>query len=163
MDHPQYLQRLIGTVDIGKHYPMLLKDQLILDPLESTRRRQLFVEQMSVQLPMQAFEYMVRGLGGLTASGYRVMQAIMQADSTLRVVDGETIVARHLAFLEHAGGSVHRAFNLFVIGPRDNSPLPHILYHPQVPLHSGNSPIARHCWMRSCARAANCRRPSSTA
>ncbi|MBT2372531.1 dermonecrotic toxin domain-containing protein [Pseudomonas fluorescens] len=127
---PSYLKRLISAVDIGKHYPMLLKDRLILDPVEADRRRRLFVDQMGVQLPMQAFEYMVRGHGGLTPSGYRVMQAIMQAEATSRVVDGEAIVARHLAFLEHAGGSVHRAFNLFVIGPRNNTPLPHILYHP---------------------------------
>ncbi len=35
-----------------------------------------------------------------------------------------------LAFLLHAGGRAHKADNLFVIGPRDNSPLPHILYRP---------------------------------
>jgi len=125
-----YLKRLIPAVDIGKHYPLLIKDRLILDPVESVRRRRLFVEQMSVQLPMLALESVIRGQGGLTASGYRVVQAMMQPTAVLRVVDGEPVVARRLDFLEHAGGRAHRAFNLFVIGPRDNSALPHILYHP---------------------------------
>lgn len=125
-----YLKRLIPTVDIGKHYPLLIKDRLILDPVESARRRRLFVEQMSVQLPMLALESVMRGQSGLTASGYRVVQAMVQPTAALRVVDGEPIVARHLGFLEHAGGRMHRASNLFVIGPRDNSDLPHILYHP---------------------------------
>ena len=127
---PDYLKRLISAVDVGKHYPALLKDRLILDTVESDRRRQLFVDQMCVQLPMLAFEYLLQGLGDITASGYRVIQAMTQARALLRVVDGMPIVARHLAFRLHAGGSVHRAFNFFVIGPRDNAPLPHILYHP---------------------------------
>ncbi|QLG92950.1 hypothetical protein HZF02_13650 [Pseudomonas yamanorum] len=125
-----YLKRLIPTVDIGKHYPLLIKDRLILDPVESARRRRLFVEQMSVQLPMLALESVIRGLGGLTTSGYRVVQAMVQPTAALRVVDGEPIVARRLDILEHSGGRAHRASNLFVIGPRDNSTLPHILYHP---------------------------------
>ncbi len=130
---PAYLKQLIEGVDIGKRYPRLLEHALISDPTESARRRRLFVDQMALQLPMRAFEYSLRQRNGFTRSGALVVQALLRSDPLQRVVEGEVIVARPLAFLAHAGGQVHRADNLFVIGPRDNSTLPHILYRPDQP------------------------------
>ena len=125
-----YLKRLIECVDVGRRYPQLLDRALITDPTESARRRRLFVDQMALQLPMRALENSLRQCHGFTRSGARVVHALLQRDPPQRVVDGEVIVARPLAFLTHAGGRAHRAANLFVIGPRDNSGLPHILYRP---------------------------------
>lgn len=127
---PGYLKRLIDTVDVGRHYPALLKQALLSDPAESARRRQLFVEQMALQLPLRALENSLRQRHGLTPSGVAVVQAVLQRDPLKRTVGNHVIVARPLAFLAHAGGVVHKADNLFVIGPRDHSELPHILYRP---------------------------------
>ncbi|AZF33626.1 hypothetical protein C4J89_4178 [Pseudomonas sp. R4-35-07] len=127
---PAYLKQLIERVDVGKHYPALLEHALIADPAESARRRRLFVDQMAIQLPMRALENSLRRRYGFTRAGALVVRAVLQDDPQKRVIDGEVIAARPLAFLIHAGGLAHRADNLFVIGPRDNSQLPHILYRP---------------------------------
>ncbi|MEX5629066.1 hypothetical protein [Pseudomonas marginalis] len=127
---PAYLKGLIERVDVGKHYPPLLEHALITDPTQSARRRRLFVDQMALQLPMRALENSLRQRNGFTRSGARVVHALLREDPLQRGVDGEVIVARPLAFLAHAGGLAHQAHNLFVIGPRDNSTLPHILYRP---------------------------------
>lgn len=127
---PAYLKHLIESVDVGKHYPALLEHALIADPAESARRRRLFVDQMAIQLPMLAFEHSLRQRYGFTRAGALVVQAMLQGDPQKRVIDGEVIVARPLAFLVHAGGRAHQTDNLYVIGPRDNGQLPHILYRP---------------------------------
>ncbi len=128
---PAYLKHLIECVDVGRHYPQLLDRALITDPKESARRRRLFVDQMALQLPMRALENSLRQRHGLTRSGARMVHALLQRDPSQRVVEGEVMVARPLAFLTHAGGRAHRAANLFVIGPRDNGGRPHILYRPE--------------------------------
>ncbi|MFO2462628.1 hypothetical protein OOJ96_01815 [Pseudomonas sp. 15FMM2] len=125
-----YLNKLMAAVDVGKHYPVLLKDKLYLDAAESARRRRLFRDQMMLQLPMLALEYSLVRSNGFTRQGYNVVQAMMRTDHALRRVADEVIVARPLGFLAHAGGTVHTAANLFVIGPRDNGHLPHVLYRP---------------------------------
>lgn len=127
---PAYLKKLIETVDVGLHYPALLKQALLVDPLESARRRRLFVEQMALQLPLRALENSLRRRNGFTPSGAAVVLALLQDDPLQRTVGNQVIVARPLAFLTHAGGAVHKARNLFVLGARDNGELPHILYRP---------------------------------
>ncbi|MBU0938640.1 MAG: hypothetical protein KJ715_06780 [Gammaproteobacteria bacterium] len=127
---PAYLKKLIEKVDVGKHYPALLKQALVSDPVESARRRGLFVEQMALQLPLGALENCLRRRNGFTPAGAEVVQALLHKDPLRRTVGNQVIIARPLAFLTHAGGVVHKASNLFIIGPRDNSALPHILYRP---------------------------------
>ncbi|AZF17751.1 dermonecrotic toxin domain-containing protein [Pseudomonas sp. R3-18-08] len=127
---PTYLKKLIETVNVGRHYPALLKDRLILNAVESGRRRRLFIDQMTVQLPLQALEYCLSKRQGVTFSGFQVVRALLADEPAQRQVDGEAIVARPLAFLTYEGSAAHRAGNMFVIGPRDNSTLPHILYRP---------------------------------
>ncbi|MBO0492841.1 DUF6543 domain-containing protein [Pseudomonas sp. Marseille-Q1929] len=127
---PAYLKQLIEKVDVGKHYPALLEEALLSNTTESGRRRRLFVDQMAIQLPMQALEYSLRGRNGVTRLGASMVQAVLESDPLNRRFGGELIVARALAILTHAGGVAHKARNLFVIGPRDNSALPCILYRP---------------------------------
>lgn len=127
---PTYLRKLIETVDVGKYYPARLKQALLSDSAETARRRRLFVDQMALQLPLRALENSLRQRHGFTPFGVRVVHALLQSDPLKRVVGNQVIVARPLAFLTHAGGVVHTASNLFVIGARDNSELPHILYRP---------------------------------
>ncbi|WPN96100.1 DUF6543 domain-containing protein [Pseudomonas sp. MUP55] len=125
-----YVKRLIPAVDIGKHYPALLKRNLLDDPAERQRRQALFVGQARAQLPLVALECLLRRRQGLTRKGVQWVQALVQASVEARKVDGHEIVARPLAFLTHAGGRGYPAANMFVIGPRDNALLPHLLYRP---------------------------------
>lgn len=83
---PAYLKKLIETVDVGRHYPALLKRMLVSDPLESARRRQLFVEQMALQLPLRALENSLRRYNGFTPSGAEVVQALLHSDPLRRTV-----------------------------------------------------------------------------
>lgn len=128
---PAYLKQLIDKVDVSTHYPHLLEQALLSDPVEAARRRRLFVEQMAVQLPLRAFEFGFCRLNGFTWAGALMVQAVVQSDPLKRVIFNEEMVARPLAFLGQAGGAVHTAENLFVISACDSSDLPHILYRPE--------------------------------
>ena len=128
---PAYLKQLIRKVDVSKRYPRALEQALLSDPVDSARRRRLFVEQMAIQLPLRAFEYGFCGHNGFTWAGALMVQAVVHSDPLERVIYNQEIVARPLAFLDQAGGAVHTAENLFVISARDSSDLPHILYRPE--------------------------------
>ena len=125
-----YVKRLIPGVDIGQHYPALLKRNLLDDPAERQRRQALFVGQARAQLPLVALESLLRRRHGLTRNGVRWVEAVVQASAEARKVDGLEIVARPLAFLTHAGGQVFTAANMFVFGPQDDALQPHLLYRP---------------------------------
>ncbi|MDQ0740662.1 DUF6543 domain-containing protein [Pseudomonas sp. W4I3] len=125
-----YVKRLIPAVDIGKHYPALLKRNLLDDPAERQRRQALFVGQTRAQLPLAALECLLRRRQGLTRIGMRWVEAAVQPTAQAREVDGHEIVARPLAFLTHAGGRVYPAANMFVIGPQNDALQPHLLYRP---------------------------------
>lgn len=124
-----YLKQLIRAVDIGGVYPALLRKSLITDAAEAERRRLLFCDQLRIQLPLKALEQKLRGQGGVSDQGCRLVEALMSKAS----VAGHTIVLRPLAFIAQPHGRVDRVTNMFVIGSQETTRGPHLLYRPFSP------------------------------
>lgn len=125
-----YVKRLIQVVDVGQAYPQLLRNLLITDAVEADRRRLLFCNQLRIQLPLKALEQKLRGEGGISAAGCRLVSSLMGDLSTVRQVDGQAVVLRPLGFKARSTGQVDLVGNMFVIGPRDIASGPHLLYQP---------------------------------
>ena len=127
---PGYLKELVTRVDIGSAYPRLVQRYLIDDASEVTRRRQLFADQLRVQLPLKALEQKFRGEGGLTDAGCRVVAAVMQQDPALRRVGTHPVVLRPLSFVSAPGRVPDVVANMFVIGRQNTGSGPYVLYRP---------------------------------
>ncbi|MCP1453265.1 dermonecrotic toxin domain-containing protein [Pseudomonas kilonensis] len=127
-----YVENLVTQIDIGRVYPNLIKNKLLDDPAESSRRENLYAAQLRIQLPLLALESKIRGLGGIDERGYRYVAALMEPTASERQVDGQTIVLRPLAFeSKHAlSTSADVVTNMFVIGPKDPDAGPCLLYQP---------------------------------
>jgi len=123
-------QGLINRVNIGERYPHSLKTLLLDDNRESKRREIQFGQALKVQLPLQALEHTIRGEHGLSFQGYRFVKAVLHTHAPERVVDGQDIVIRALAFTRKAGAAADVVDNMFIIEPRDTGIGPHILYRP---------------------------------
>ncbi|MDR9875151.1 hypothetical protein RJC98_08160 [Pseudomonas allii] len=128
----QALKDLISKVDIGRHYPALLNQQLLSDTDQARERAALFCEQVPTQLVMQALELKLKGQAGISTKGYQFVEAIAQPGVSARRVDGQEITVRPLAFLRKPGATPDVAANLFLIEPVDPTNGPHILYGPQL-------------------------------
>ena len=127
-----YLKDLIEDVDIGKHYPVLIKQKLLDDPAQSSHRQQLYINHLRLQLPLLALQMKIRQQGAIDELGYRYVAAVMHADEYDRHVDGQPIVIRALAFVPtlRPGHERDVVANMFVIGPRNASAGPCLLYRP---------------------------------
>ena len=127
-----YLKGVIESLDIGQHYPALIKQKLLDDPAESTRREKLYTSHLRVQLPLLALQMKIQRKGGVTTRGYRYIAAAMQAEAHDRQVDGQEIVIRPLAFVPtlRPGQQQDQVCNMFVIGPREPTAGPCLLYRP---------------------------------
>lgn len=128
----QYLEKLITQVDIGKHYPALIKSKLLEDPAQSLRRQKLYTEQLRLQLPLLALQYKIRGLHGLTEQGYRYVCAVMNTETEKQRVDGYPVVIRPLALYpkRRLTTAVDTVDNMFIIGPQAPKNGPCLLYRP---------------------------------
>ncbi|MCW1243954.1 hypothetical protein OC610_06015 [Pseudomonas sp. SAICEU22] len=131
---PDYVERLITTIDLGRAYPDLIKKKLIDDPAESTRREALYTSQLRIQLPMLALESKLREQGNLDEQGYRYVAALMEPKEADRKVDGQTIVLRKLAFVPELqlGLCEDIVANMFIIGPQNPAAGPCLLYRPML-------------------------------
>lgn len=129
---PQMLKDLISTVDIGQHYPALLNDLLLSDTPQARERAALFVEQVPLQLLMQAQELKLKGQAGITAKGCQLVEAALRPGVGPRQVEGQEITLRPLAFLRKPGATPDVVANMFVIEPKDPQHGPHLLYRPQL-------------------------------
>ncbi|MBH3422396.1 hypothetical protein [Pseudomonas gessardii] len=127
-----YLEGLITQANIGQAYPALIKSKLLENPSEASRRKTLYEQQMRTQLPLLALQNKIRQEHGLDEQGYRYVSALMQAQATDRRVDGQPIVIRPLAFIpeRRAPSTPDTVANMYVIGPRDPSAGPCLLYRP---------------------------------
>jgi len=125
-----YLRGLVTRADIGQAYPDLLKEQLITNVAEARRREALFVAQWRVRLPLQALELKIKGESGFSVDGFRYVQALVQPAAPGRFVDAVEIVLRPLAFKARADWQADEVQAMFLIGPRDMSRGPLILYRP---------------------------------
>lgn len=127
-----YLKDIIETVDIGEQYPALIKKTLLDDPTQSISRQALYTSHLRVQLPLLALQWKIQRLHGLDDRGYRYIAAAVQAQTHERQVDGQEIVIRRLAFMPtlRPGNQQDGVANMFVIGPRDHTQGPCLLYRP---------------------------------
>lgn len=127
-----YVVSLVTAVDIGSTYPALVKEKLLDDTQESSRRKTLFKQHLRIQLPMQALQAKIRQQEGIDERGYRYVAAVLQDDPTDRLVDGQTLVLRPLAFrpLRRTSASLDTVANMYVIGPDDPAAGPCLLYRP---------------------------------
>lgn len=129
---PQMLKNVISSVDIGRHYPQLLNRELLSDTPQSRERAARFVEQVPIQLAMQALELKLKGEAGISAQGYRFVEALTQPGAGSKQVDGQEITVRPLAFVRKPGATPDVVDNMFIIEPLAGSSGPHILYRPQL-------------------------------
>lgn len=130
----KYVEDLITEVDIGKTYPALIKKTLLEDPKELARRQALYTQHLRIQLPLLALQCQIREQAGIDARGYRYVVAMMESEPDNRVVEGQTIVMRPLAFSpkRRKDGSEDVVANMFVIGPKNPTAGPCLLYRPML-------------------------------
>lgn len=130
----EYVEGLVSKANIGSTYPALIKEKLLDDPKESTRRQALYTQHLRIQLPLLALQCKIREQAGIDARGYRYVAAVMEPEITDRVVEGQTIVMRPLAFVpkRRTGGAEDVVANMFVIGPQDPTAGPCLLYRPML-------------------------------
>lgn len=129
-----YAETLIRRVDIGQHYPALVKTKLLDDATQSTRRQSLFSSHLRIQLPLLALQYKMGRKAAIDDLGYRYVVAVLGSTPADRKVDGLHIVLRPLAFIpqNHDSDSPDVVTNMFVIGPEDPGAGPCLLYRPMV-------------------------------
>ncbi|WP_460135755.1 coiled-coil domain-containing protein [Pseudomonas sp. S1_E04] len=124
---------LIETVDIGKHYPDFLRQQLLGGTPSVEVRMQLFAEQLRHQLPLQALELHLQQQGAVSATGARYVAALVRPQASARRVDEQAVAIRCLALLRKAEAVADVVANMFIIEPLDNTQGPHLLYRPLYP------------------------------
>ena len=129
-----YIESLIRKVDIGQQYPALVKQKLLDNPLESTRRQHLYSNHLRIQLPLQALQSKIRQEDGIDELGYRYVAVALTQKISERQVDGQTIVVRPLAFVPkyRDNATQDTVANMFVIGPQDPETGPCLLYRPML-------------------------------
>ncbi len=126
------LQKLIQNVDVGKHYPELLKRELLEDPGKKAERQSLFAQQVPVELQIKALELSVKKQSGFDTTGFRYVQAAVNPEPGAKTVDGKEIVVRPLAFIAGPGATPDVVDNMYLIEPEDSASGPHILYRPLI-------------------------------
>ena len=124
-----YLRLLVCQVDIGRHYPALLKRVLVTDPGESDKRQALYINQLRAQLPLQALELKMRNEAHFCDSAYQRVAALVQPPEQRPSALRNTTL-RPLAFRATAGSQADEVANMFVISDRDMTKGPVLLYRP---------------------------------
>lgn len=122
------IQALVTRTDASGGYLALLKEKLLQDPVESTRRQGLFASQLQCQLPMLALENSIRGLCGFTRLGWKYVAGIMEAAGNAEI-EGISVGIQALGILPGADMKVDRVCNMYVIAATDGSGL-QVLYRP---------------------------------
>jgi hypothetical protein len=127
---PDYILQLVQRVDIGLNYPNYIRQELMDNTDAAQKRQRLFKQQRPLQLKIQALEYKLQGLAGLTAQGALYVAAVLNQARAGRWVGETEIVMRPLAFLRKPGASADVVQNMFIIEARDPTAGPHVLYRP---------------------------------
>ncbi|QHF47771.1 hypothetical protein PspS35_29695 [Pseudomonas sp. S35] len=139
-----YVESLISQVDIGKTYPELIKHKLLDIREEAARRKNLYAQQLRIQLPLMALQSKIRQEHAIDERGYRYVAALMAPDAADHYVDGQAIVMRPLAFVpqRRKNATQDAVANMYVIGPRNVTAGPCLLYRPlfEPPLVQYRSP-----------------------
>lgn len=124
-----YLRLLVCQVDIGRHYPALLKRVLVTDPVKSAKHQAAYIDQLRAQLPLQALELKMRSEGHFCDSAYQRVAALVQLPEQRPSALRNTIL-RPLAFRAAVGSQADEVANMFLIGDRDVASGPVVLYRP---------------------------------
>jgi hypothetical protein len=124
-----YLRLLVCQVDIGRHYPALLKRLLVTDPGESAKRQAAYIDQLRAQLPLRALELKMRSEGHFCDSACQRVAALVQPPEQRPSALRNTTL-RPLAFRAMVGRKADAVANMFVISDRDTSRDPVVLYRP---------------------------------
>lgn len=122
-----YIKSLLEEIDIGSLYISLLKANLVDDAEQVTKRKALFKSQLQAQLPLLALEHKIRDTCGFTEAGWHLVARLMRSDA---VPQNNQDCIRPLAFTLYDGAGVDIVGNMFVLGPRDLSSGPLVLYRP---------------------------------
>ncbi|MBA1244121.1 dermonecrotic toxin domain-containing protein [Pseudomonas japonica] len=67
------LKALVRAIDVGEQYPAMLRRRLVEGP-ESQARQTLFGHQVTLQLPLLAWELMLRGECAMDRDGYQLVE-----------------------------------------------------------------------------------------
>lgn len=124
-----YIKTLLEEIDIGTLYISLLKAHLVDDAPQVARRQTLFTAQLKAQLPLLALELKLRGRAGLTEAGWKTVARLMKTPSVADDNNGHDCI-RPLAFYKYDGANADTVANMYVLGPRDMTSGPFILYRP---------------------------------
>ncbi|MBO1539472.1 DUF6543 domain-containing protein [Pseudomonas sp. OA65] len=130
---PDFITRrggLIEQVDIGTTYPRYLQQELLGDSSQAQLHQQIFAEQVSAHLPLEALQNTLNNENGMTRQGLRLVEAVLQPNAEDRQVDGRSVVMRHLAFLRTPQARPDVASNMFIVETQDVTAGPHVLYRP---------------------------------
>jgi hypothetical protein len=125
-----YINRLVGHVDIGKTYPALLENLLLGDTPQVSQRETWFADQLAAQLPLQALELALKPPHVLSNKGAQMVAALLQTSADERRVDGEPVVIRSLALLRKPEAAADGVNNMFIIEAQNIEVGPHLLYRP---------------------------------
>ncbi len=120
----------VARADIGQYYPRLLETHLLGESAEARQRETLFAEQQAVQLPLLALELNLKQQAGLSATGARLVAALMEPDAANHRVNQRPVVIRHLALLRTPGAQPDTVTAMYLIEAEDIRVGPHVLYRP---------------------------------
>jgi len=125
---PAYLRGLIHTLDVGAHYQQLLAQKLDSSSSDYPVRRTLFFKQWPGLMLEVAFQKKLEGQ--LSASAYDYIKGLMDMPDDLarQTVDQEDIILFPLRLVAQAGATADIVPGFYVIGPKDSSQGPVILY-----------------------------------
>lgn len=127
-----YLSALAEQVDIGLHYPKLIKRNLIDDPVRAAEQKTRYTRQLPILLPLLALECKLRHLGGVDERGHACIRQLMDAITGDQPSQEHPVTIRPLAFtpVRRLSGQSDTVTNMFIIAPRDHRQGPCLLYRP---------------------------------
>ncbi|WP_192562892.1 dermonecrotic toxin domain-containing protein [Pseudomonas gozinkensis] len=127
-----FLTAIAEKVDIGGHYPQLIKRLLIDDPIRAARQKTRYMRQLPTLLPMLALECKLKGLGSVDERGYAYVCQLMDAITRKLPAGEHPVTIRPLAFVPRRRLSRRPDViaNMFIICPRDHNQGPCLLYRP---------------------------------
>ena len=127
-----FLTTLAEKVDIGGHYPQLIKRALIDDPIRAAGQKTRYLRQLPTLLPMLALECKLKGQGNVDERGYAYVCQLMDAITRKLPADEHPVTIRPLAFVPRRRLSRRPDIvaNMFIICPRNHTQGPCLLYRP---------------------------------
>jgi len=126
------LSRIASEVNIGEHYPKLIKRVLIDDPVQAERHRIRYSRQLPQLLPMLALECKLKRQGDVDEHGYRLVRQLIDCIATKTPAATWPVQIRPLAFIPRfrLGKTPDTVANMFIIGPPPGVSGPCLLYRP---------------------------------